>query len=406
MGTENINKFDFENFDYEKCYKDVKDKIQKPNILLCGATGVGKSSMVNDILALTEYNKAEVGNEGKPKTKGIRKYTTPEDNIVIYDSEGYEIENTQNFQNFENDVIGFIDKQKKENSTNMNEWIHIVWYCVSAANKRFFEYDERMIKKIKEKNIPILVIISKVDLALEEELSDLIKTIKQRMEYLPIYTYSTEIGEHNPNYKKYVQKDEIINWTIENLDDSLKGGFISAVKNAIGLKRNHVLAKVVPGYTASAAATVLTTSFVPVPFSDSVPLMAIQTTMTMHIMNIYNIHSNVGDAVKGLVGTSLVSYVGKTIAAKLIGLIPNVGKGMEIVVNTSVAASITATIGCAIALICERYLILCVDSNGKENTSFEDFFTSDNLKDAIHYVKNHKDEFDIDKIIKNSKKTR
>ena len=401
--VKSIEQFDYEHFDYNECFNTVRENFQKPNILICGATGVGKSSLINDILSLSEYNRAEVGNDGRPKTRGIHKYCSDEDNIVIYDSEGYEIENTQSFNDFEKDVIGFIDQKKRDNSTDINEWIHVAWYCVSAANKRFFEYDEELIRTIRSKNIPIIVIITKVDLSLEEELSSLIRTIKRKLEDVPIFTFSTEISDDNENYIKYVQKEEIINWTAGNLDESLRGGFLSAVKNAISIKRNYALKKVVPTYTASAAATVLGTTFVPVPFSDSVPLMAIQTTMTMHIMNVYNIHSNIGDAVKGVVGTSLISYVGRTIASKLIGLVPVVGKGTEIAVNTTVATTITATLGCAITVICERYLAKCIEKEGNENLSFETFFTSDNLKDAVKYVKEHKDEFDIAKIIGNGK---
>lgn len=404
MGN-NIEQFDFEHFDYTECFNTVKENIQKPNILICGATGVGKSSLINDVLSLTEYNRAEVGNEGRPKTRGIHKYCSDQDNIVIYDSEGYEIENTQSFNAFEKDIIGFIDKKKKDNSTNMNEWIHIAWYCISAANKRFFEYDEDLIRLIKSKNIPIVVIVTKVDLALEEELNSLVRAIKRKLDDIPIFTFSTEISVENENYNKFVQKEEIINWTIDNLDDSLRGGFISAVKSAISVKRNHSLSKVVPAYVGSAAAVVLSTSFIPVPFSDSVPLMAIQTTMAMHIMNVYNIHSNLGDAVKGVVGTSLISYIGRTIASKVIGLIPVVGKGTEIAVNTAVATTITATVGCAITVICERYLEKCVEKKGNDNPSFEEFFTPENLKDALKYVKDHKEEFDITKIVSKSNKT-
>ena len=48
--NENINKkFDVKNFDYDKCYEEVKENASKNiNIIVCGATGVGKSSLIND----------------------------------------------------------------------------------------------------------------------------------------------------------------------------------------------------------------------------------------------------------------------------------------------------------------------------------------------------------------------
>ena len=52
--NENINKkFDVKNFDYDKCYEEVKENASKNiNIIVCGATGVGKSSLINDIFEL------------------------------------------------------------------------------------------------------------------------------------------------------------------------------------------------------------------------------------------------------------------------------------------------------------------------------------------------------------------
>lgn len=403
METNSIAKFDYENFDYDRCFKEVKEKINKPNILICGGTGVGKSSLINDILSLSEYDKAEVGNAGRPMTRGIRMYSSEDDDIVLYDSEGYEIEDENTYGKFKEDIISIIDKKQKTNSADMTAWIHEVWYCISASNKRFFDYDEQLINAIKAKNVPIVIIVTKIDKSTQEELTNLIKTIKQKERNVDVFTYSTEIPEDSQNYLQYVQKTKIIEWAVNHLDESLKGGFISTVKSGITLKRNHVIAKVVPVYAASAAATVLASSFSPIPFTDSVPLMGIQTTMAMHIIRTYNIQSNVGDVIKGVLGTSTVSYLGKTLASQLIGLIPFVGNGVKIAVNTTVATTITATLGCALALVCEKYLKICVNSNGKNNISFIDFFTADTLKDAVNYVNNHKEEFNLNEIIKNSK---
>ena len=58
--------FNADSFNLEEELEKVNKKINKPNILICGATGVGKSSFINEVF---EKDLAKVG-DGKPITKG------------------------------------------------------------------------------------------------------------------------------------------------------------------------------------------------------------------------------------------------------------------------------------------------------------------------------------------------
>ena len=84
----NIKKFDIENFNYDECYEQLKKEIKKPNILVCGGTGVGKSSLINDIF---NVEVAEVGNNAEAQTRGVKQYTSDKSTINLFDTEGYEI---------------------------------------------------------------------------------------------------------------------------------------------------------------------------------------------------------------------------------------------------------------------------------------------------------------------------
>jgi C1A family cysteine protease len=74
-------------------------------------------------------------------------------------------------------------------------------------------------------------------------------------------------------------------------------------------------------------------------------------------------------------------------------------------VNTTVAASVTAVLGFAVALVCEQYLAACVDSNGAENLPFAQYMNSERLKEAIKYVTENKGEFNIQEIITQASNT-
>lgn len=396
--------FDFENFDYEKAKEEVKNSIKKPNILLCGATGVGKSSLVNDIfnLSVDDDAAATVGNNGRPETRGVKRYTNDDSTINLYDSEGYEIGKVdQNHKDrYYTEIISYIDKLRNENPSQMEKYIHEVWYCVSAGNKRFYDVDKKIIDEVKRKKVPVMVLVTKVDSVSEDELEQLISEIRNQVSDVNIYTYSTEIEEADDEvYKKYVQKAEIIKWAINNLDESLQLGLLPAIKGCLKEKRETILKVCVPTYVALAAATVLGASFVPVPFSDSVPLMGIQIKMAMSIFNAFNIKANVKNVVSDLVGTTFVSYIGKTLASQIISWIPGIGTAAKVTVNVSVAASVTAVLGAGITLIAEQYLISCVNNGGVANLPFDEFLTKEKFSETMTYVKEHKSEFGIDDVI-------
>ena len=402
-----MDRFDFENFDYEEAFRQVQEEVSKPNILICGATGVGKSTMIRDIFQLSEEEGPEIGDQGRARTTGIHAYSPEGASITLYDSQGYNIGADE--QKFMKDVLGTIGEKFRKNLDDMSEHIHEVWYCVSAANNRFFEADEKMIKEIQKKyTTPAMIILTKVDCADEEGIGYLKQAILEKFPDISIFTYACE--EKTADWdeelrKQYIQKDEITEWALEHLDESLKAGFIPAIKKSLEVKRNYIAGKVIPKYAALAGGTVAATSFINIPFSDSVPLMAWQLKMSMEIIQGYGIRTEGQKLAADLLGTSAVTLLGRTLAANLIRVIPLAGNIFNATVNTTVAASVTAVLGFAVALVCEQYLAACVDSNGAENLPFAQYMNSDRLKEAVKYVTENKSEFNIQEIIKQALKT-
>lgn len=374
----------YEDFDYEKYSEEILLETKKPNILLCGASQIGKSSLINDILELSDEKKAEVGGEGHAVLNGIRAYES--DTVRIYDTEGYEV-GSDKMKYFEENVLGFIAKKRRENYDDISQQIHEVWYCISAGNERIHDIDKKVIDYAVENKLPVCLILTKVDMVSVEKIEQWKKVIKEECSEIAVFTYSTVLEKDSEAYNIYVQKNEIIKWALENLNTSLRAGLLNSVKGGLEEKWKYVNKAVVIGYSAKAVAAVIATNaVVNAPFSDSVVLMGLQSHMVMKIFQVYGLNSSVKDIVGKVVGTSLLSHIGKTAASQIVGILPMVGNAAKVVVNTSIAATVTMTVGWAVSYITKKYLEECVDRNGKANIPFTDWFTKEKLAEGIRWV--------------------
>lgn len=362
-----------DDFDFNKALDEISQGIAKPNILICGATGVGKSSVVNHIFG---ENLARVGH-GIPVTRGITKYERDDSGVVLYDTEGYEI-GTEKVSHYKSLVESWMTAPGKndEMSTALKNKIHEVWYCISAGNKRVTDMDIDVITSLKAQKVPLVVVLTQIDNVDEEELTAMESAIRQYCEVEFFRTCVTEDEEVLTALKDYLQWDALIEWAIMHLDESLREGFIGALQGNLSAKRTLINHKIIPLYTSAAAGIAMT----PIPFSDAALLVPVQLKMSLHIMKTYGLDQTLGN-LSTLVGSVVVSESGRllaqTLSANLIKLIPGVGTAIGTGVNTVVASSFTAAMGYAISEICFR-CAKAIFEEGKE-INFADYFNSDNI---------------------------
>ncbi|WP_288624331.1 GTPase domain-containing protein [uncultured Brachyspira sp.] len=149
----------FENYDYEKDFlnkfEEEKKKYKRPNILICGYTGAGKTSIIQALLG----KDLVPDNEIKDAERGTMDYKRYENELIgIWDSMGLEPKKGE--QDFIRMTEEFI-RERQDKSNNVDDHIHIFWYVISAGIERITETDLKIINLFPKEST--LIIISKID---------------------------------------------------------------------------------------------------------------------------------------------------------------------------------------------------------------------------------------------------
>ena len=334
MNTEELNE------KLQKSFEELKNNLKKPSILLAGGTGVGKSSLINKIFG---RDVAKVG-IGKPVTSLIEKFESEDLGVILYDSPGYEVGKVQQF---EDEVI---DIKKKEA-------VNLVWYCIQASGHRVADFDIGTIKKFRENNLPVSIILTKCDLVSEETSKKFKETISKEIGEIDIYEMSSTVEDEF--FTKELQR--LISDAIKKLPDILRDAFISAQKINLDEKWNRAHEAILQHIAIAFAVP-----FSPIPFSDAPILVANQMGMIARILYIYDLggleNMLKGETVSVIIG-QLMSTLGKTLATSLLGLIPGIGYLLKVAISGAVATLLTSALGEAVNISCYKLYESILDGN-------------------------------------------
>eukprot|EP01088_Endostelium_zonatum_P015014 TRINITY_DN3508_c0_g1_i1.p1 TRINITY_DN3508_c0_g1~~TRINITY_DN3508_c0_g1_i1.p1 ORF type:complete len:616 (-),score=177.29 TRINITY_DN3508_c0_g1_i1:71-1918(-) len=149
---------------YKEAYTEVFRELQKPNVLITGITGSGKSSFIN---ALFHANIAPVGS-GTPITQHFDRYAPEEVPIVVYDSKGLE---NGKADEFITSTKAFFSEHSSSNSSSqedIRDHVHVVWYIINSAMARFQDFEKHICTNLFN-SAPIIFVLNKSDLSTESE---------------------------------------------------------------------------------------------------------------------------------------------------------------------------------------------------------------------------------------------
>ena len=273
-------------FDYDKVLNKIRKNVKKPSVLVTGGTGVGKSSLINHLFG-TRYEPENL-------------------DVVLYDTLGYEVGEDKQ-QQFYKDVIGFVKNANGQG--DIKKHIHLVWYCISAANKRVTPTDLDAIAAL-EGLTKVCVVLTQIDAATMIELDEMKKVLQKKLPKTDAFMVS--IDPRIPEEK--MQWSELLNWSVEHLDAGLQLAFAQALGQELSAK--HIQAdKLIHRYVAAAAGAVVC----PLPMTDSAALIAIQTTMATHLFNFWGIDRGT-DKIKEVFVNVVVANTGRIFSRSLLNL--------------------------------------------------------------------------------------
>ncbi|HQC53507.1 MAG TPA: 50S ribosome-binding GTPase [Lentisphaeria bacterium] len=323
-------KANMENYDvkaaFNESYKEARARFGKrPNILVCGYTGSGKSSLIRAILG--DIVPQDAIGVGKPKTTGYDHYQN--DLISIYDSKGLELGETE--AAFTEETHRFI--RQRQNDPNVDNHIHLVWYTIQGSGARVTECDRNLISNIfTPKNV--IVVITKNDITRESQRRALIQEIMNMGVPAERIVFTTDEEGGSQGCK------ELMELSYAMLPEAYQDAFMEAQRVDKEAKIRAVYAKdgkakaIIATATAGAAAT----GAIPIPLSDAAILVPLQVTMIGSLAALYGLKE---EAIKQSALPFVARLGGIFLASSLLKFIPILGSA----VNATVAGAITGAMG-------------------------------------------------------------
>ena len=315
---------------------EAESAVGRVNIAIFGATGAGKSSLLNAVFGV---DVAATG-VGAPVTAGTAQYVNAAGTLAIYDGAGFELGQGS----FAKDLLGRIKKSRRSGSDS----IHIAWYCVNSGTARLEESQAQAIRKVADLGIPVVLVLTKVDAKggvadpAAVELADAIAAMD-----LPIVGGRPVLTAAIANDFVGTERhglEALLDATYRVVPEAQRVAVAAAQKIDLAIKARYARS-----WIAGAVAFAGGVGATPIPLADAAVLVPAQAALMAKISAIYDIPKEQAAAIVGAV-TGAAGAGGRMAVGSLAKLIPGVGN----VISAGVAATITGVMGEGWRAVSER----------------------------------------------------
>ncbi|WP_208357263.1 GTPase [Helicobacter pylori] len=329
-----------------KMLEHIKKEKPKMNVLLMGATGVGKSSLINALFG-KEIAKAGVG---KPITQHLEKYIDEEKGLILWDTKGIEDKDYH-------DTMQSIKKEIEDSFKTLDEKeaIDVAYLCVKETSSRVQERE--LLSFAKDWNIPTIFVFThtqeKAGDAFVQETKGIIDEEWGFKGFVRAYVRVNSVAFSFRGLKVPVEGlEELVDKTKKCLSDAMKNHFLRVQKVKIQERKQAMIeeCKTIIHVASGAAGTAEAS---PIPFSDTLSIAPIQAGMIYKMNDAFgmDLDKSVGASlITGLLGVTAVAQVGRTLVNGFLKFIPVVGS----VAGGATAVVITEGIGFAYLKVLEK----------------------------------------------------
>ena len=282
----------------------------KPNILICGKTGAGKTSLIQ---AITHEGTVPEGriSHSQPCTKGFDVYETEIANYI--DCEGMEPGKTldQYAEFILKEINGRLDSEKAE------QVVTSIWYCVDASGGRVQSADAELLRKFGTQKTR--VIVTKSETLRTKEREQFQKALLELVAPSRIIYVSSHQQSGLETLINSVKVDAAVAYGNALAEvDAWKKRWDDYYRRLVEEWRRRVEAEAdsIVRWGAGRAAAI---AIIPLPLADVAPLMANEAYMVFRLGNLYgySVGQNVLSMLGGIAGGS---FAGKLLASFLPGL--------------------------------------------------------------------------------------